>query len=50
MRAHGGSADSRHVGLRDLLRDRTELSGEVVSSPPSEGTKQGGRPLAGRLD
>lgn len=33
---------------QDLFRHRTELPGEVVSSPPWEGIKQGGRSLAGR--
>lgn len=32
----------------DLFGDSTELPGEVVSSPPLEGIKQGGHSLARR--
>lgn len=49
MRAHTAARPTRkRVDPQDLFGDRTELPGEVVSSPPWEGIKQGERSLAGR--
>lgn len=43
-----GASGSR-VGPRDVFGDRTEPSGEAVSSPLWEGVTQGRCPLAGRM-